>query len=80
MSPALRKVVDVEDESVRYDVLKGSSAKIPYAKVSGADGNLQLTQIKFMTWSAGQAIIDIDDIRVGDYEYPPVPGLMILFL
>ncbi len=39
-----------------------------------------VTQIKFMTWSAGQAIIDIDDIRVGDYEYPPVPGLMILVL
>ena len=74
------KVVNVEDESVQYNVLRGSSAKIPYAKVSNAVGNLQLTQIKFMTWSAGQAIIDIDDIRVGDYEYPPVPGLMILVL
>ncbi len=33
-----------------------------------------------MTGSSGQAIIDIDDIRVGNYEYPPVPGLMILAL
>jgi len=37
-----------------------------------------VTGIKFMTWSTGQGLIDIDDINVGNYEYPAEPGVIFL--
>ncbi len=38
--------------------------------------DVMMYSLKFMTWSAGQAIIDIDDIRIGP-EYDPTMVILI---
>jgi hypothetical protein len=70
------KILDSETGETVYSLTSG----LPRANLTGVFEECKISAVRFMTGSSGQAIIDIDDIRVGNYEYPPVPGLMILAL